>query len=47
VELVADLKDLPTTGYWSTSLSVAPDDSPLLLRDLGTQDIYALDFEAP
>jgi eukaryotic-like serine/threonine-protein kinase len=25
----------------------APDDSPLLLRDVGTQDVYALDWEAP
>ena len=47
VELVADLKDLPTTGYWSASLSLTPDDSPLLLRNLGTQDVYALDWEAP
>jgi serine/threonine protein kinase/Tol biopolymer transport system component len=47
VELVADLKDLPTTGYWSASLALTPDDSPLLLRNLGTQDVYALDWEAP
>jgi hypothetical protein len=26
---------------------LAPDDSPLLLRDVSTQDIYALDWEAP
>jgi len=47
VELVTDLKDLPTTGYWGYSLALAPDDSPLLLRNLGTQDVYALDWEAP
>ncbi|MFY9937004.1 MAG: protein kinase [Silvibacterium sp.] len=47
VELVADLKDLPTTGYWSTSFTLTPDDAPLLLRNLGTQDVYALDWEAP
>jgi len=23
------------------------DDSPLLLREAGTQDVYALDWEAP
>jgi serine/threonine protein kinase/Tol biopolymer transport system component len=28
-------------------IGVAPDDSPLLLRDIGTQEIYALDWEAP
>jgi DNA-binding beta-propeller fold protein YncE len=47
VEVVADLKGFPATGYFTYSLSLAPDDSPLLLRNLGTQDIYSLDFEAP
>jgi len=47
VEFVADLKDLPTTGYWSASLTLTPDDAPLLLRNIGTQDVYALDWEAP
>jgi Tol biopolymer transport system component len=45
VEVVADLKDLPTTGYWTASLTLTPDDSPLLLRNNGTQDIYSLDWE--
>jgi eukaryotic-like serine/threonine-protein kinase len=27
--------------------SLAPDDSPLVLRNMGTQEIYALDWEAP
>jgi Tol biopolymer transport system component len=31
-------------GPWS---GLAPDDSPILLRDVGTQEIYALDWEAP
>ena len=26
---------------------LAPDDSPLVLRDIGTQEIYALDWAAP
>jgi hypothetical protein len=26
---------------------LAPDDSPLLLRDTGTQEIYALDWQVP
>jgi len=47
VELVADLKDLPTTGLWGLSLALTPDDSPLLLRNLGGQDVYSLDWEAP
>jgi Tol biopolymer transport system component len=47
VERVADLKNFRQTGSWSVWLGMAPDDSPLLLRDTGTQEIYALDWEAP
>jgi Tol biopolymer transport system component len=47
VERVADLKSLPITGYYGIWLGLAPDDSPLLLRDAGSQDIYALDWETP
>jgi Tol biopolymer transport system component len=46
-ELVADLKNLPTTGRYGGCLSLAPDDSPLLLRDTGTQDVYSVDWETP
>jgi Tol biopolymer transport system component len=46
-ELVVDLKNLHTTGYWGASLALTPDDSPLILRDLGTQDVYSLDWQAP
>jgi len=31
-------------GAWS---GLAPDDSPLLLRDTGTKEIFALDWQAP
>jgi len=47
LERVADLKYFRQTGYWGIWLGLAPDDSPLLLRDTGTQEIYALDWEAP
>jgi serine/threonine protein kinase/Tol biopolymer transport system component/DNA-binding winged helix-turn-helix (wHTH) protein len=47
LERVADLKNFRQTGYYGTWLGLAPDDSPLLLRDTGTQEIYALDWEAP
>ena len=33
-------------GAWNW-LGLAPDDSPLLVRDVGTQEIYALDWDAP
>jgi Tol biopolymer transport system component len=47
-EEVVSLKDVKRAegefGKWS---GVTPDGSPLLLRDTGTQEIYALDWEAP
>jgi len=48
VERMVDLKNFRMAGYdWGFWLGLAPDDSPLLLRDTGTEDIYALDWEAP
>jgi Tol biopolymer transport system component len=48
VDQVASLKDVRQTGWragvWT---GLAPDDSPLVLRDIGTQEIYALDWEGP
>jgi eukaryotic-like serine/threonine-protein kinase len=46
-EQVVDLKNFVTTGRYGGSLALAPDDSPILLRDIGSQDIYALDWEIP
>ncbi len=45
VERVADLKNFRQTGYFNFWLGMAPDDSPLLLRDIGTKEIYALDWQ--
>jgi Tol biopolymer transport system component len=47
VERVADLKNFRQPGTLGSWQGLAPDDSPLLLRDTGTQEIYALDWEAP
>jgi Tol biopolymer transport system component len=47
LDQLASLKDLRPTGVYGPWLGRAPDGSPLLLRDIGTQDIYALDWEAP
>ena len=44
VETVADLKHFRQAGNWSVWLGMAPDDSPLLLRDIGNQEVYALDW---
>jgi hypothetical protein len=32
---------------WVSWMGLPPDGSPLLLRDIGSQEVYALDFEAP
>ena len=32
---------------WSLWMGLTPDGSPLVLRDVGSQEVYALDFEAP
>jgi len=48
LEQVASLQSIrlaPTLGGSLTGL--APDDSPLVSRDVGTQEIYALDLELP
>jgi Tol biopolymer transport system component len=47
VEQVVDLKNLVLTGLGGGAVSVAPDGSPLLLLDRGTQDVYALDWNEP
>jgi Tol biopolymer transport system component len=46
-EQVVDLKNFRTAGQFDGSLALAPDDSLLLLRDAGTQEVYALDWEEP
>ena len=49
VERVASLKDVkrPTSGSWGAWTGLAPDDSPLALRDISTFDIYALEWQLP
>ncbi len=48
VERVVNLRHVSrafsSTSFW---MGLAPDDSPLVLRDASTQEIYALDWEAP
>jgi hypothetical protein len=34
-------------GVIGTWCGLTPDDSPLVLRDVGTQEIYALDLQLP
>jgi len=44
LERIADLKNFRQAGYYNVWLGIAPDDSPLLLRNTGTEEIYALDW---
>ena len=44
IEQVADLKGFLATGFWGFWLGLDPEDSPLMLRDIGTQDVYSLDW---
>ena len=44
---LADLKNFVTAGFVGYSHAIAPDGSPLLLSNSGTQDVYSLDWEEP
>jgi Tol biopolymer transport system component len=44
-ERVADLKDWHITGYFTSWMALDPTDALLLLRDVGSDDIYALTLE--
>ncbi len=44
-EPVVDLRDWHITGYFSFWMGLDPADTPLFLRDIGTDDIYALSLE--
>jgi len=46
LEKLLSLTRLPLTGFFGWT-GVTPDGSPLVLRNIGTQEIYALDWEAP
>jgi len=47
IERVVDLSSFKHTGSAERSLALAPDGSLLLLRDAGTQDVYALEWKEP
>ena len=49
LERVASLKDVkrPTSGTFASWTGLAPDDSPLALRDISTFEIYTLDWQLP
>jgi len=45
-ERIVDLQNVSPGGHYGWS-AVAPDDSPIMLRNAGTMDIYSLDWEEP
>jgi serine/threonine protein kinase/Tol biopolymer transport system component len=44
-ERVIDLKDWRITGWWSYWMALDPTDAPLLLRDIGRNNIYRLTLD--
>ena len=48
LERICSLKDFRRAlSYWIAWMGLTPDGSPLLMRDTGTQEVYALDFHVP
>jgi dipeptidyl aminopeptidase/acylaminoacyl peptidase len=48
IERIVSLKDVRMPfGIYGTWTGLGPDNSPLILRDTSTQEIYALDWDAP
>jgi eukaryotic-like serine/threonine-protein kinase len=47
VEEVVNLKDFRQAPGWGNWMGLDPDDSPMLVRDAGTQDIHALMLQLP
>jgi Tol biopolymer transport system component/DNA-binding winged helix-turn-helix (wHTH) protein len=47
VEEVVNLKGFPFTGFFTFWLGLAPDDSPLLLKDTGTEEVVSMKWTAP
>ena len=44
-EKIADLNDFPDAGWFGDYMGLDPTDAPLLLRDIGSNDIYSLTLE--
>ena len=47
LEEILSLKDVRLAGISGDWHGLAPDDSPLMLRDAATQEVCALDMELP
>ncbi len=42
VERLADMSNWHFAGFFGLSITLDPTDAPLALRDVGTEDIYAV-----
>jgi DNA-binding beta-propeller fold protein YncE len=48
LERICSLKDFRRAlSYWIAWMGLTPEGAPLLMRDTGTQEVYALDFHVP
>jgi Tol biopolymer transport system component len=48
LQRLQSVKDVPRgSDPWASWLGLGPDDTPLLMRDQSTQEIYALDLQVP
>jgi Tol biopolymer transport system component len=47
VEKLADVSGIPITGNVGNWTAFAPDGTPMILRDVSLNELYALDFDAP
>jgi Tol biopolymer transport system component len=48
LERIASLRGFRrAVNAWTPWSGIAPDGSPLVLRDVSSQEVYALDLEAP
>ena len=44
-ERVVDLRNVRLAGFYSSYLSLTPDDQPILVLDRGSEEVFALDLE--
>ena len=47
IEELAGTKGLHMTGYWPLWLGLTPDDSPLTLKDMGSQEVVSMEWREP
>jgi serine/threonine protein kinase len=47
IEKAVDLKSFTIVGFYNGWFTGAPDGSPIMLRNAGTTDVYALDWDQP